>query len=308
MAEAGPSSLASSSRHSRVLIDTIPSEASSKPIGSLGPPPLLRNTTQSPEQGSRHSRRRTTSEALQSSSLGNKKVMQSVNRASTKSGKRPTHMIDVPEPGLDAFSDEYDLGEPSHSLSFYCLILLVHSPRRQASHALLTIDEAHVCVDPGIMEDVQRAIKMKARREARLKGLSLNSSGKSSSRVSELSPRSSFSTGSSPTTPSRMSTGITFPTSDALSAGESEVDFRPSVSVTVSHPVPRSIDDGATLDWSGSKLSDEKFDRRWSLSIARRKPKERSTSAFDKPFAENQGQAYTGVCVNQCYTQVLIAI
>jgi hypothetical protein len=105
-----------------------------------------------------------------------------------------------------------------------------------------------------------------------------------------------------------MSTGVTFPPSNGFNAGESEVDFRPSVSATASHPVPRSTDDGVTLDWSGDKLSDEKLDRRWSLSITKRKPKDKPTLAVDKAIAENQGYAYTGSCVDSYHIQALIAI
>lgn len=69
------------------------------------------------------------------------------------------------------------------------------------------------------------------------------------------------------------------------------MDFSPSISASAGHPVPRSTDDGATLDWSGDKSADDKLDRRWSLSMAKRKPKDTN---FEKPIAENQGYIYTG--------------
>lgn len=152
------------------------------------------------------------------------------------------------------------------------------------------------------MEDVQHALKIKARREARLKALS-SSPGKDSLKTSEVSPRSSLSTGSSPAPPSFLSVGVSFPPANGFGGGESEVDFSPSVGTSAGHPVPRSTDDGATLDWSGEKSADEKLDRRWTLSIAKRKPRDMTT---EKPTAENQGYIYTGSKLHSSHEEVLI--
>jgi hypothetical protein len=59
---------------------------------------------------------------------------------------------------------------------------------------------------------------------------------------------------------------------------EPEMDFSPSRDASSSkpgiHPVPFSADDGATLDWSNIP-EDEARERRWSLSVSKRKGKEK---------------------------------
>ncbi|KAG5220054.1 hypothetical protein IMY05_C4690000400 [Salix suchowensis] len=120
-------------------------------------------------------------------------------------------------------------------------------------------------LDPQILHDVQKAMRLKARREAEsnldvphiLQG------------HHQLLPIYQPPTVSSPPQP----TVIT----------NSEVDFGPSIAANtvpvVLHPVPSSTDHGATLDWgAGADISDDdrdKVDKRWSLSLPKRKGKEK---------------------------------
>jgi hypothetical protein len=131
--------------------------------------------------------------------------------------------------------------------------------------------------DPKIMKDVQRALKLKARRDARQSG---QLPRKETTSKSDVASRSSVSTTPSPHR-------LLFPTSppDTVSPAEvdpkaeTEIDFGPStgfaIATTSLHPVPTSLDNGAVLDWTGTSGNEEKFERRWTLSISRRKEKDR---------------------------------
>ncbi|KAI0308180.1 hypothetical protein B0F90DRAFT_130923 [Multifurca ochricompacta] len=147
--------------------------------------------------------------------------------------------LDELEPGV--FSDEYDL---SHE-------------------------------DPKILEDVQRALKLKLRREARLQAARVNDSSVSTS---------------SRSSPVRYSLPPLNPQASRIAKPslESELDFSPSVGIDHLHPVPTSMDDGATLDWGGTLSEEDKADRRWSLSITKRKPKDRPIVALSKDALERQ--------------------
>ncbi|EIW87060.1 hypothetical protein CONPUDRAFT_86981 [Coniophora puteana RWD-64-598 SS2] len=56
----------------------------------------------------------------------------------------------------------------------------------------------------------------------------------------------------------------------------SDVDFSPVTHAIPMHPVPISSNGGATLDWTGSLSDGERSDRRWTLSISKRKGKDRA--------------------------------
>jgi len=57
-------------------------------------------------------------------------------------------------------------------------------------------------------------------------------------------------------------------------------DFVASLDASIPHPMPRSLDNGATLDWSGKEgVEEPKHDRKWSLSITKRKAKDKATSS-----------------------------
>ncbi|KZT30861.1 hypothetical protein NEOLEDRAFT_1053133 [Neolentinus lepideus HHB14362 ss-1] len=147
---------------------------------------------------------------------------------------------------------------------------------------------------PGILEDVQRALKLKARREARLRVLQANSVRGDAPARSDLNTISSVSAGSS-VSPMEVS----FPTSTAPSShilgpsNESDIDFSPSVGVTHLHPVPTSSDNGTTLDWTRSTPTTDKHDiRRWTMSLTSKgKSKERNPS-LGKGVAEQQDLLY----------------
>jgi len=122
--------------------------------------------------------------------------------------------------------------------------------------------------DPQVLEDVKRALKLKVRREARMQAVRASSSLHSDD--PSVQPE----------------TILTMPT-------ESQVDFRPSVGLNKLHPVPLSTNEGHTLDW-GSSADDEKPDKRWSISIPKRRPKDRTINV-SKEFVEGQAVMYSGM-------------
>ncbi|KAH8099272.1 hypothetical protein BXZ70DRAFT_943029 [Cristinia sonorae] len=181
------------------------------------------------------------------------------HRLSTKRGKS---RVGFPEPEVDidtsyvskTFSDEYDLANE----------------------------------DPRILEDVQRAIRMKARREARSKQPHQQvGTERKVTTVSDIASGSSLSPQSSP---KRM----TIPTSSQLmDSAEPEIDFSPSIRTVPLHPVPSSTNGGATLDWTIPGLEDEKHDRRWRTLSIMRKPKEKLAVPSNKEVVEKQESLYT---------------
>ncbi|KAK7064054.1 hypothetical protein R3P38DRAFT_3249634 [Favolaschia claudopus] len=140
--------------------------------------------------------------------------------------------------GIGLFSDEYDL---SHQ-------------------------------DPKLLQEVQRAVKLKARREARLK--SLNSSP-SSTKSDPIAPGAS----SPQTSPLRPAFPSIPPLPPPVPTIRESRESEPGASVTSipragTHPVPSSSDEGTTLDWSGLGTEDDRTERRWTMSITKRKDKE----------------------------------
>ncbi|KAI0639561.1 hypothetical protein C8Q77DRAFT_1045434 [Trametes polyzona] len=124
---------------------------------------------------------------------------------------------------------------------------------------------------PAILEDVQRALRLKARREARLRTLQPSPGHGEYRGTPELASLSSASATSSPARgpgPNAPS----FPRQTQL-PGDSEVDFSPSIGNVPLHPVPSSSNGGATLDWAFSP-PEEVRERRWSITITKRKGKE----------------------------------
>ena len=140
--------------------------------------------------------------------------------------------------------------------------------------------------DPAILADVQRALKMKARREARLRA--------AGPIRTDASPHSFFSNPSSPSrAPVSPVENVTFPSINRTDTGE---DFVSTSDVTVPHPMPRSLNGGATLDWSGKEAAEEpKHDRKWSLSINKRKTKDKAT------FTPSLDHPSQGVPLNSDY-------
>jgi len=139
----------------------------------------------------------------------------------------------------------------------------------------------HLPSDPKILEDVQRALKSKLRREARLQAARANDSSISTS---------------SRSSPVRYSLPPLNPPAPRITKPslESELDFSPSVGIDHLHPVPTSTDAGGTLDWGGTLVEEEKSDRKWPLSLTKRKPKDRPFPALSKDALERQEIAFSG--------------
>ena len=93
----------------------------------------------------------------------------------------------------------------------------------------------------------------------------------------DASPQSFFTAPSPQSRPTGSpETSVTLPPVDRA---DTEEDFITALDASVPHPMPRSIDNGATLDWSGKELVVEpRHDRRWSLAITKRKTKDKATS------------------------------
>ncbi|CAL1694940.1 unnamed protein product [Somion occarium] len=144
-------------------------------------------------------------------------------------------------------------------------------------------------LDPRIVEDVQRALRLKARREARVRAMQNNTSLRDGSSISDGLTGSSISPHSSPLRSIYPIPPPIVPPPVGLTI-ESEVDFSPSVGTVPLHPVPASSNGGATLDWAGFSSEEEKLDKRWSISI-KRKPKDR-TPLPNRTIIEKQDTLY----------------
>ncbi|PCH34002.1 hypothetical protein WOLCODRAFT_94617 [Wolfiporia cocos MD-104 SS10] len=133
------------------------------------------------------------------------------------------------------------------------------------------------------MEDVRRAVRLKARREARLQT-------SHSLRRKDL-PKADAVPFSVHSSPSRAAVPLPPPTLQSdTSNHDSEVDFSPSIGTMPLHPVPSSANGGATLDWTGSTSEDEKSEKRWSLTLAKRKHRDKVPSS--RVFVEQQDSLY----------------
>lgn len=133
---------------------------------------------------------------------------------------------------------------------------------------------------------------MKARREARLKQKNVVGPNFTESTGQPSTPPSN----PSPFSPKLPSSPSSLPSSRKLSSsGISDLDFSPSTAtpeffVQPSHPIPSSLDNGKTLDWSGVLTDDA--DKRWSISIG--KKKERDKLPPLGAMIDQQHQLYNG--------------
>ncbi|KAG6911620.1 hypothetical protein DXG01_011923 [Tephrocybe rancida] len=177
------------------------------------------------------SRRRVRSagtDAFQDSSLNRKQHTNGIftpPRASGSHLERGYEALEGDNIGHNIFSDEYDL---SHE-------------------------------DPKILQDVQRALKLKARREARLS----NQSTSPRAELPSFRPQRTVSLTAQPTSP--------ISSHSRKESMSSDIDFSPSTGTASLHPVPASLDNGLTLDWSGQ---DDKHESRWKLTGTKRKGKD----------------------------------
>ncbi|KZT02472.1 uncharacterized protein LAESUDRAFT_752181 [Laetiporus sulphureus 93-53] len=141
--------------------------------------------------------------------------------------------------------------------------------------------------DPRIIEDVQRAIRLKARREARMRA---------SQFMSQRDPRynsdvAPFSLQSSSLRPPLQISSVAR-SEPEKSTNDSEIDFSPSVGMMPLHPVPLSSNGGATLDWTGSGSEDDRSEKRWSLHRPKRKHKDRFSMPSGRNIVEKQDSLY----------------
>jgi hypothetical protein len=130
----------------------------------------------------------------------------------------------------------------------------------------------YVFTDPRVLQEVERVRAAKARREAKLVSEgqldTTNLHGLNTVTPSKVVSVSSISTQSSPRVvfPARKPALIT-PDSNL----PQEVDFSPSTGSKLRGAVPRSNDSGDTLDWSNSDTDLERTERRWALSVTKRR-------------------------------------
>ncbi len=138
---------------------------------------------------------------------------------------------------------------------------------------------------------MQRALKLKARREARLK-LESNAIPQ----TAQPSSNSSWSNSSSRPFPVSPTSLTFFPPKTTTTSHSSEIDFSPSTNSNTRvslHPVPTSIDDGLTLDWSTPFLEEERSERKWTISVSKWKGKER-VAPISSTALEGQENRYAG--------------
>lgn len=138
-------------------------------------------------------------------------------------------------------------------------------------------------------------MKLRARREARLKAAQSSPLSYTSTLRSDGGSIGTYSTSAStmpgyPATAMPTSTAYTTPAMSPVPGDTTEVDFSPSVRPEPAHPVPLSFNDGATLDWGTMPSDDDKSDRKWPLHL-RRKHKARGGA---EPVVEQQDSLYAG--------------
>lgn len=75
----------------------------------------------------------------------------------------------------------------------------------------------------------------------------------------------------------------------------SDLDFSPATGVqniaSYPHPVPASLDNGKTLDWTGSYSDDDKLEKRWPI-LGKKKDKDKILPL--QTLAEQQETIYRG--------------
>ncbi|KAF9454083.1 hypothetical protein P691DRAFT_656679 [Macrolepiota fuliginosa MF-IS2] len=135
---------------------------------------------------------------------------------------------------------------------------------------------------PRILQDVQRALRIKAKREAKMKAAQPSSDHHYALQSTSVSP--SFNPPRSPrrqTYPHLVPLAPSSPLSPirkTSTSTSSEVDFSPSTRRPqiqhCLHPVPSSLDNGLTLDWGCSTFDEDKTDKKWTISV-RRKDKDK---------------------------------
>ncbi|KAJ6575328.1 hypothetical protein B0H19DRAFT_1128176 [Mycena capillaripes] len=189
--------------------------------------PLAQNASAGTSNGRRRVHSVNPASSLPGYPRARRPVSTSLGPSQTSSHREAMSSL-MEDSGIGLFSDEYDL---SHQ-------------------------------DPRILQDVQRALKLKARREARLKSANSSPSSNKSDPASSSSQLK--------TSPLRSAfPSIPFPPPPVPAILESEPATSANAGLpAAAHPVPSSSDEGTTLDWSGVG---EDSERRWTVSITKRK-------------------------------------
>lgn len=148
-------------------------------------------------------------------------------------------------------------------------------------HPRFTIDP-----DPNILADLHKALQYKSHVEQHLKEV------KSYTDFSSL-PSASGPSSNASSSPFVAKSALPF--SDPNTPDKAEfIDFSPSTGKSTLHPVPKSSDDGATLDWSGPTTDDDKHEKKWTMSLPRRSSKEKKLPLSRKALVEKQDVQYSG--------------
>jgi len=79
------------------------------------------------------------------------------------------------------------------------------------------------------------------------------------------------------------------------------LDFSPSVGIDRLHPVPTSTDDGATLDWGGTLSEEDKADKKWTLSLTKRRRKDNHSPVLSRDAVERQEVTFSGTASYHTY-------
>lgn len=116
---------------------------------------------------------------------------------------------------------------------------------------------------------------LKAKRDARIRADQASSSANDGS-LGTLPAMSAGRVVSLSSVSTKSSPRVTFPSTthrllDLEPSQTRDVDFSPSVGSKSRGPIPRSSDGGQTLDWSSYDADLERVERRWALSITKRR-------------------------------------
>lgn len=161
--------------------------------------------------------------------------------------------------------------------------------------------------DPKVLADVQRALKYKSRVEARLKAAKSNP-GLKEYTFPASPPSSSLSSPSQTPFPSQSLAGANNAPFYNIPKQTEVIDFSPSVGATPLHPVPSSSNDGTTLDWSGDASDDDRRERKWSMPLSRKAPKDKPSPLGRKGVVEKQESLYAGTHNCHRFAHVLLML
>ncbi|KAL5519275.1 hypothetical protein ACEPAH_958 [Sanghuangporus vaninii] len=141
-------------------------------------------------------------------------------------------------------------------------------------------------LDPNILADLHKALQYKSHVEQHLK--------EAKSPTEFPSPLPSMSGPSSNASPDLFTSKGVSPFSEPDTPVKAEfIDFSPSTGKSSLHPIPKSSDDGATLDWSGLATDDDKHEKKWTMPLPRRSSKDKKPPLSRKALVEKQDVQYS---------------